>query len=82
MDKNLEEKWCKLLNIRQRSLLESNAEFSHRVAAVFARHECINEDYREYPAPGCIGCFMIRKWTYYYSDGTEETVTVRERKTI
>ncbi len=41
---------------------------------------CVKEEYQEYPAPGCTGCFMVGKWTYHYSDGTKETVSMRYRR--
>jgi hypothetical protein len=39
----------------------------------------IREEYKEYPAHGCGGCFMVGKWTFHYNDGTKETVTKRWR---
>ncbi len=63
LDKNVGKKWFKLLD-------ESDTEFRDRIKSHFMPRDCINEDYEEW------NC--VRKWTYYYSDGTKETVTVRK----
>ena len=41
---------------------------------------CVKEEYWEVPASGCVGCYISKQWTFTYSDGTVEHVTVRVRK--
>jgi hypothetical protein len=38
-----------------------------------------SETYEEYHAPGCNLSVMIHKWTFYYQDGSFETVIKRVR---
>ncbi len=73
-----EDAWWEIFNILKQGNFESDKTFGDRVYKILTR-TCIGEDYDEYPTPGCMDCYMIRQWTYYYSDGTKETVAVRER---
>lgn len=85
MLKELERKWCGLLGIPSQHLLESDTEFRARVKAPLVRRECVREEPFEilgqYLCPGSDARVRLaRGWTYHYSDGTTETVTVRERQ--
>ena len=38
-----------------------------------ARH-LIREEFHSGPAPGCLPCYWLSVWTFFYSDGTAEQI--------
>lgn len=41
---------------------------------------CVREAFEDKIAGGSVGLFRVKKWTYHYSDGTKETVSMRYRR--
>lgn len=41
----------------------------------------VNEEYETYPASGFLESvlYTIHRWTFYYDDGSVETVTMRKK---
>lgn len=43
------------------------------------RH-CIRQDFVRHPVVTSAGVVYVKRWTFYYSNGDIETVTVRNKK--